>query len=429
MTYEIEIPYSFYGGNRAAYLCRDAEIALAGPADTGKTLALLTKLYHAAYRYPNASMVIVRKQQTDIYPTVMQTFLKEVMRGDAQVEVYGGEKPQWFQFPNGSRIWIAGLDRPGKVLSGQHDVIFTNQGEELSLPDWETLTTRTTGRAGNMPYSQCILDCNPSGPTHWIKTRARSSQNPTGPLTLIESSHRDNPELFDPETGEITEQGQVRLSRLRGLTGARLARLYHGLWVSPEGAIYAAFDEARHKLASFKIPPHWPRIVGVDPTGAYIAAVWLALDPVNRYWHAYREYLEPFGVPLSEHADSLLRLSKGETIFWWCGGSPSERQPRADYQARGVPLQPPAHGDLWQGIDAVNTLISEGRLFIHDCCINLLSDVSNYRRKLSRDGQPTDAIEDKESYHSLDALRYGVVGPVQEVTRLVMPDVQIGPRW
>ena len=92
MTYEIEVPYSFYGGNLAAWKCRDQEYILAGPADTGKTLAMLTKLYCLAYKYENASIVIARKQLTDVYSTVLQTLIKKVIRDDDRVIIYGGEK-------------------------------------------------------------------------------------------------------------------------------------------------------------------------------------------------------------------------------------------------------------------------------------------------------------------------------------------------
>jgi hypothetical protein len=44
-----------------------------------------------------------------------------------------------------------------------------NQAEELMLADWEYLTTRTNGRAGNMPYGMVFGDCNPGGPQYWIR--------------------------------------------------------------------------------------------------------------------------------------------------------------------------------------------------------------------------------------------------------------------
>ena len=206
-TYEIklgappqEAHYTPWGQCLEFTRCKDGEAVIAGPAETGKTLAALFKLHICACKYPDASIVMARKQLTDTYPSVVKMFQDKVLDEHAPCVVYGGEKPQWFQYFNGSRIWVAGLDKAGKVLSAEHDIIYINQAEELTLGDWETLTTRTTGRAGHMPYSQTIGDCNPAGERHWIVKRANE-----GLLTLFKSTHRDNPTLFNPYTGEITE--------------------------------------------------------------------------------------------------------------------------------------------------------------------------------------------------------------------------------
>lgn len=415
---EIEIPYSLYGGNREAFYCRDSEVILAGPADTGKTMALLTKLHLLAYKYPNAAIVILRKQLTDVYSSVLQTYLKKILEKGTPVKAYGGEKPQWFDYPSGSRIWVAGLDKPGKVLSAEFDLVYVNQAEELSLFDWETLTTRTTGRAGHMPYSQTIGDCNPAHPTHWIRTRAAD-----GKLRFFESVHRDNPEIYDPETGELTEGGKKRLAALDNLTGSRYMRLRKGLWAVPEGAIYDIFDEERHKVAAFPIPALWPRVVGIDPFGAFVAAVWLAFDSQNGVLNVYREYCEPFGQTTLGHANNLKAASKNETIFAWVCGGPSERAWRLEWRAAGIPVIEPPIADVWIGIDRVYQLLKEHRLIIHNCCIGLLSEIAGYRRKVGKDGAASEMIEGKEIYHLLDSLRYAVAWltepkETEEVARL-----------
>jgi hypothetical protein len=423
--------YTPYGAIREAFLCHDPEIILAGGADTGKTLGMLNKIHILACKYSNASIVILRKRQTDVYSTTLQTFQKKVLHEGAPVKVFGGEHPQWFDYDNGSRIWVTGLYSPAeaqvtaKVLGGEHDVVLCDQVEELSLPEWETLLSRVTGRAGHMPYAQVIGTCNPAGPTHWIRTRAKS-----GKLTLFESTHRDNPELFDPATQLITLEGEKRLGRLKALSGARLMRLYHGLWVSPEGAIFDVFDEDRHKVRAFPVPPLWPRIVGIDPMGAYTAAVWLAFDPGSGVVHAYREYYQPFGLTTAGHARAILDLSRQETVFAWVGGGPSERQQREDFAGAGIPLLAPPVSDVWATIDRVYQLLKDTNLVIHDSCPELLSEIGDYRRKL-KDGEPTEVIESKETYHMVDCLRYGcafLLGP-QEQTDVVYRPVQIGRGW
>jgi hypothetical protein len=414
----IELPH-VYGANADAYDCHDPEVILAGPADTGKTVALLTKIHWLANAYPGASLVILRKQLTDVFPTVLVTYKNYLLGENGHVRAYGGEKPQWYDFPNGSRVWVAGLDKSSKVLSAEHDVVYVNQAEELSLPDWEYLTTRTTGRAGHVKYPQVIGDCNPAHPTHWIVTRARE-----GKLTKFDSTHRDNPDLYDQATGELTPEGEHRIGALKRLSGERLLRLYHGLWAAPEGAIYGIFDEEKHKVQAFTPSPLWPRVVGIDPFGAYIAAIWLAFDPQNAKLNVYREYSEPFGLTTPGHVRNILDASRGETIFAWVGGGPSERQARTDFVWAGIPLLAPPISDVWAGIDRVYQLLRDFSLVIHDSCPQLLSEIGSYRRKM-RDGQPTETIADKESFHLLDALRYVVAWLTDaELTRIIYaPDV------
>ena len=418
-----------YGNNLVFFQCKDPEAICVGPADTGKTYAICLKVHLCACKYPGAAIAIVRKTQTSCYNTVIRTLTEKIMGTNVTMwpcVPYGGlNRTERFNYHNGSVIYVMGLDKPSRILSGEFDLVYVNQAEEISLYDWETLTTRTTGRAGHMPYAQVIGDCNPSHPTHWIRQRAQQ-----GHLTLLESSHRDNPDLYDQQTGNLTAEGQRRLARLRSLSGSRLLRWYHGLWAAPEGAIYSVFDEDRHKVKAFPIPPLWPRFVGIDPIGAYIAAVWVALDPVNNILNVYREYLQPFGIPTGKHVENILQLSRGETIFYWVVGAKAERQAREDWRSHGIPGQEPAVVDVWAGIDRINSLLGEFSLVIHDSCPNLLGEVGDYRRVLKQ-GEPTEAIENKEIYHLLDSLRYSIVGPegAGQQTEIIYRPAMVGRQW
>lgn len=422
-----EIPYCIYGGNKEAILCRKPEVVIAGPAETGKTLAMWWKIHTLANKYPGAQISIIRKVLSDLYGSALRTFKRDFIdRGYAPgITSYGGEKPQWYDYPNGSRIWVGGLDKPGKTLSSERDIIYVNQCEQLSLVDWEYLTRCVTGRGAVMPYTQLIGDCNPGPPAHWIKTRTKE-----GKIAFFESTHKDNPTLWDQEQQEWTKQGEHTLSVLSNMSGSRLLRLYHGLWAAPEGAIYDVFDEDKHVVKHFDPPALWPRAVGVDPFGAYIAAVWLAWDAQSGILNVYREYYREFGETTPGHVDNILRESRGETVFAWVGGGPSERQARADWAGAGIPLLEPPIGDVWAGIDRVYQLLKDFKLVIHDNCPNLLSEIGSYRRRL-KDGVPTEAIESKESFHMLDALRYIVAWLTEPGERVEVIDTTrpIGPRW
>ena len=126
----------------------------------------------------------------------------------------------------------------------------------------------------------------------------------------------------------------------------------------------------------------------------------------------------------------MLQLSQGETIFAWVGGGPSERQARADFQGAGIPLLAPEITGVWPGIDRVYQLLKDFALVIHDSCPQLLSEIGDYRRTM-KDGIPTEAIEHKDDFHLLDALRYAVsyLTEPRETEQIVYNPARIGERW
>ena len=58
------------------------------------------------------------------------------------------------------------------------------------------------------------------------------------------------------------------------------------------------------------------------------------------------------------------------------------------------------------GIDRVIALVKPKRLYVFNTCKGIIDEFGTYARKLDNDGQPTDKIKDKETFHRLDALRY-----------------------
>jgi len=411
--------FTVYGGVREFVNSVDHEVVLCGPAETGKTIGALYKLHLIAMVVENAQMAIVRKTYRSTYTSVLETYEDKVL-GPLLGEIVrktGGSRPEVYEYPTGSRIIVAGMDKPEKVLSSERDVIYVNQAEELSLDDWEVLLTRCTGRAGHVSHPQLMGDCNPSHEAHWILARSRG-----GLLRLINSRHRDNPTLFSPYTGKITVQGRRTLSFLGRLSGSRRRRLLEGEWASPEGAIYESFDPGVHVIHSFDIPEGWPCFAGVDPVGPYVAVVWVAWERSRRCLHVYREYVEPFGATTPAHVSAILSVvrASGERVLRWIGGGPTEDQARVDWTAAGLRLEAPPISSVWSGIDRVNQLLMGNRLLIHDCCVGLASEIGSYRRVI-RDGVPTDGIERKSDYHRLDALRYVVshLTAPREVERVV----------
>lgn len=241
---------AYYGGAREFWRYKEHEVILEGPYETGKTLVALDKLHNLLCKYKGARALMTRKTYKSLVQSAVVTYEQKVLpvppdHPGSGVRSFGKSKPEFYDYPNGSRLVVAGLDNADKVLSAEYDFIYVNQAEELTLDDWEKLLGRATGRAANAPYSQVMGDCNPDVPTHWIKNRKS--------LKLFQQLHKHNPTLYDQQTGILTERGVKTMGILNSLTGLRFKRGVLGLWVGAEGLVYEGFDPAIHVIDQDKL--------------------------------------------------------------------------------------------------------------------------------------------------------------------------------
>jgi phage terminase large subunit len=397
------------------------EWIISGPSETGKTFAVLWRIHQICMKQP-AQGAIVRKQLADVYGTVLQTFQKKIISPSDGIAIYGGEKPEWFDYPSGARLWIGGMDKPGKVLSGERDFVFFNQAEEGKLEDWETITTRTTGRAGNIAHPFTCGDCNPSSSRHWIRERAK-----VGSLVLLQSYHKDNPALFDG-SGVLTEQGHRTMETLERLTGSRRKRLLEGEWYSAEGLVYDGFNAEIH--VQHRDPREFRAwMFGVDE-GYTNPAVVLAIgiDGDLRV-HIAEEFYER-GKLQSEVVQAALDMARRHGQPHIVAVDASAAGLIADLRDNGLPAEA-IRGRVQDGIALVQNSLKvcgdgRPRLTVEPTCVNVVNEFESYIWKSGKD-EPV-----KENDHSLDALRYAILwllaGEVEQ-SEIIYSPVKIGPDW
>jgi len=383
------------GGAKELWKCKDHEVIIVGPAETGKTFGALSKLHALMWLFAGSQGVIIRKTYKSTIASVVQTFTKKIILPDSGVTVYGKEKPEWFDYPNGSRVWVGGMDSSDKVLSSERDFIYVNQAEELELNDWEVLLTRATGRAGNAPYAQVFGDCNPAGSYHWIRKRALE-----GKTKLITSTHQDNPTLYD-KAGNLTKQGKATMAVLEGLSGVRRQRLLLGQWATAEGAVYDTFNRTTHVAerdhAGFQ---NW--YLAMDEGYTNPAVILLVGEDGDGRLHIAREYYERgklqkdvVAIANNWYLEKKTRLAAVDAA---AAGL------IADLRDAGIPAEP----HKGRGLDGI-TLVQQylkvqddgrSRLTVDPSCVNVINEFESYTWKSGK-AEPV-----KENDHALDALRY-----------------------
>lgn len=300
------LSYSPRGASRELFTLRDSELLISGPAGTGKSRSCLEKLHLCASKYAGMSALMARKTLVSLTSTTLVTYTKRVLHPLDGVTFFGGsaQEPPHYRYPNGSRIVVGGMDKPSKIMSSDYDLIYIPEATELVEDDWESCTTRL--RNWVMPFQQLLGDCNPGPPHHWLKKRADA-----GVITMKESRHEDNPELFD-EAGNLTDRGADYIGKLDRLTGVRLLRLRKGIWAAAEGMVYAdAWDPALHLIDRRDLPREWPRywVVDFGYTNPFCWQQW-AEDPDGRLYREREIYMTQRLV--EDHCKDILAVTKND---------------------------------------------------------------------------------------------------------------------
>ena len=292
-----------------------ASVKIAGGTyDAGKTYSLCAYMDFLAKRYPGSRMTFVHRSLNRVYRNIIPTYekflgYKPTSRDDPNptfVTRYGGEKPEFFEYKNGTRIYMNGLDKPQNLLSDFFDAGFVNQVELLPFDAWDELTARVSERAGTMPIATLVGDCNPNVPHHWIRQQTKD-----GKLEYFKMSFLDNPEIIEQGSDEIeafkiefmndpspklldkvmhlfTDSGLRRVEKLKNLEGLRFKRGFLGEWSSGEGLVFDKFDPELH-IVDKTVMPKWKRYLSVDwGTRNPASVIWWAQDPDDRLY-AYKE--------------------------------------------------------------------------------------------------------------------------------------------
>ena len=421
--------YRPLGGAAELHAFEGAEVLISGPAGTGKSRAALERIHDLMSNYPGARALIVRKTLASLGSTALTTWRRFVVNDEmanSTVDFYGGspQEPPQYRYQNGSTVVIGGMDKSTKIMSSEYDVIFVQEAIELTVDDWESLTTRL--RNGVIPFQQLMGDTNPAAETHWLYQRCER-----GACHLIESRHEDNPTLVNPD-GSYTKRGAEYMKVLDSLTGVLHMRLRLGLWVAAEGIIYDGWDPKLHLVDRFEIPFDWPRYWSVDfgYTNPFVMQ-WWTLDPDDQLI-MYREIYRSQRL-VEDHAKVALAQVTDAKGVWI---EPKPMSIVADHDAEGrATLEKhlglstrAAKKDVSEGIQAVQSRLrvrdegGPGLVIMRDSLCepedpalieskkptHTAAEVASYVWEKSVAGKEEKEVPHKEDDHGMDTLRYVV---------------------
>ena len=232
------------------------DLMLYGGSRSGKTFILCYAVALRAIKYPNSRHVILRFRFSHVKQAVWyDTFAKVLQLCFGAIKPMIKEnKSDWFiTFPNGSEVWMGGLDdkdRVEKILGNEYATIYFNECSQISE---EAKNTALTRLAQNIPGCRllALYDCNPPSTRHWTYTTFEKNKV-EGFESLIMNPY-DNPNL-PARYLQILENLPAR-QRKRFLDGKYIAEVDGALWL----------QEWIDKARIVECPDSVRIAIGVDP--------------------------------------------------------------------------------------------------------------------------------------------------------------------
>jgi hypothetical protein len=260
---------------------------LFGGSRSGKTFLICRTIFYRALSVPQSRHLIARFRLVDVEGSVVHETIPKMMElcyphlvGDVV------ERDRYFEFPNGSEVWWAGLDdkdRTEKILGKEFATTFLN---ECSQIPWNSRNLVVTRLAQKTSYEEkdalgqptgvinpglrlkAYYDENPPLNTHWsYKVFIEKVQPDTGKMLPEPGNYNsmlmnpiDNIENLDPQY----------LKELDALPERMRKRFKDGRFgEAGEGALWTDELLEQQRIRNELDLPEMQRIViGVDPSGA-----------------------------------------------------------------------------------------------------------------------------------------------------------------
>ena len=265
-----------------------AQAVLAGPAThillyggsrSGKTFLIVRAIIMRALKAATSRHAIMRFRFSHVRQTIGEdTFPKVMQLCFPSIKAELNTRDWFYTLPNGSTIWLGGLDdkeRTEKILGAEYATIFLNECSQIPLISRDTaltrlaqsVTQRVKGRADTPLKPRMLYDCNPPTKGHWTYRIFGEKEDPTTGRPLehpedyasLQMNPADNAENLAPDYIKTLESLPQRL-RKRFLLGEFGEANPNALWTEE--------TLERWRVVNASLPDLQRIVIGVDPSGS-----------------------------------------------------------------------------------------------------------------------------------------------------------------
>ncbi len=241
-------------------------ILLFGGSRSGKTFIILFAIIVRAVKAPGSRHAVIRLHFNAVKQSIGLDTLPKVFQLCFPQLPYQLNKSDWcITLPNGSEIWLLGLDdkdRVDKILGKEFATIYFNESSELS---WDAVETAITRLAQNCPEinNKIFFDCNPPSKVHWSYVLFIEKLHPVERTPLLHPGNYASMIMNPLDNVDNLPEGYID-EHLAGLSERKRQRFLLGIWLDDvEGALWTR--DIINKYRVVNAPDLVRVVVGVDP--------------------------------------------------------------------------------------------------------------------------------------------------------------------
>lgn len=240
-------------------------ILLYGGSRSGKTAAFIYALLIRASKFKSRH-VILRKSFNHVKTSIWHDTLPKV--AELSKVPYHENKSDWFyEFRNGSQIWIGGLDdkdRTEKILGSEYSTIYFNEASQLTYESVNMARTRLAEKSGLV--NKAYYDCNPPTKSHWIY---KLFMKGVDPITKEKIDTGNYTSMIMNPVDNIQNLSDDYLKTLESLPKRQRQRFLSGLFLDDiEGALWT--DKMIDDFREYDMPVDVVRkVISIDPAVSY----------------------------------------------------------------------------------------------------------------------------------------------------------------
>lgn len=255
-------------------------VLLRGGSRSGKTFLIVRAICLRAIKYKNSRHAMLRFRANAAKSSLWLDTLPKVMRLNwPHVKLGWHKQDGYVSFPNGSEIWIGGLqdqEQAEKILGMEFGTIFHNECTQTPYGSILLARTRLAQQIAGMTPKE-YFDCNPSGTGHytyklWKEGRDPESGQPISAADYAEMQLNPYDNTANIATGYLKIlESLPEKQRRRFLTGEWSPDIEGALWTLDTldrcRVLVPDLAELEHILKLGLIPQLKRVIVAVDPSG------------------------------------------------------------------------------------------------------------------------------------------------------------------